>query len=164
MRGIADLVEHGLQHVLAVDERAPQPAQVVEAERLEADARVIDAQDPAQLARGVGRDVAEAHDAQLGVPQQRLGHDPGRVAQVQDPRVGRATLDDSGDPDDGGHGPERADEAAGAGRLVADHAERHREGLVALAGRQTPDPDLGDHEVRPVNRPFEVGGRRQPHR
>ena len=50
-----------------------------------------------------------------------------------------------------------------ARRLVADHAERHRQGLVALAGRKATDPDLRDHEVRPVDRPIEIGGGGQPH-
>ena len=140
MGGIADLIEHGLQHVLAVDERAPQPAQVVEAERLEADARRGRCPGSAQRRAVLVGMLQKPMTRNDGVPQERLGHDPGRVAQVQDPRVGRARSTTRAIPRTAGTVRSAHDEAAGARRLVADHAERDRKGLVALAGREAARP------------------------
>ena len=154
--GAARLVDEGTEPVLAVDVGPPQPAQMVQAERVQPDPSRLDADDAGDGLGGVGGDVAEPHRAYGRVGQQRLGDDAGRVGEVEDPRVGRYAFDHPRDVDDDGYGAQRADEPAGAGRLVAHEAELHRKRLIPLAGGQSADPDLGDDELGTRNGPLEV--------
>jgi len=137
---------------------------VVEAERIESNARWIDADNPREFFGGVRRDVAEPHRAHGCVLEEGLGDDPGRVAQVENPRVRRHALDGPGNLHDHGDGAKRTDEPAGARRLVAHQTELHRQRLVALAGGQPSHPDLGQDKVRSLEGPLEVRGRHQPDR
>ena len=75
-------------------------------------------------------------------------HAPGRAAL-------RGQL---GELEDHGHGPQRLREAAGAGRLLADDAERRRQRLVDEAGRLPADAQLDEHEVGAVDGGVAVAG------
>ena len=110
------------------------------------------------------RHVAQPDRPVAGV-HERLGHDPDRVGEVDDPGVGRAApADVLGQVQDDGDRPQCLGEAARSGRLLADAAEPMGQGLVDEADRLAADPELDEHERGPVDRGVAVGGRRQPAR
>ena len=83
--------------------------------------------------------------------EKRLGHDPDRVGEVDDPGARRGAPRGSlGEIEHDRNGPQRLGEAAGAGRLLADRAEPGRERLVDEARGLAADPQLDEHEVRAV--------------
>ena len=94
------------------------------------------------------RDVAQAQRAMPRV-EQRLGHDPHRVREVEDPGVGRAASRGLlGDLEDERDRPQRLREAAGTRRLLADRAEPVGERLVDEPRRLAADPQLDQRERR----------------
>ena len=52
---------------------------------------------------------------------------------------------------------QREADAAGAGRLLPEHADRERDRLVDHAALEPADPDRGEHEVGALDRVVEVG-------
>ena len=56
-----------------------------------------------------------------------------------------------GEVQDQRHRPQRLGEPAGAGRLLADRAERRRQGLVGQSCRLAADPQLDQHEVGAID-------------
>ena len=82
---------------------------------------------------------------------QRLGHDPDRVREVDDPVPGcGAAVHCLGELQDHGHGADCLGQAAGTGRLLADRAEAGRDGLVAQPSCLTADAELDEHEIGAV--------------
>ena len=94
--------------------------------------------------------------AMAGVDQ-RLGHDPDRVGEVDDPGLGcRVPAGQLRELEHDRHGAQRLGKSAGAGRLLADGAEPEGERLVQEARRLAADPQLDQDEVAPS-----IGGRRR---
>ena len=123
---------------------------------LELDPLGLDAEPRGEPALEADRDVAQP-DRPVAVVEQRLGDDPDRVREVDDPGARRrAPVDLLGDVEDDRHGPERLREAAGAGRLLADRAEPRRQRLVDEAGRLAADAELDEDEVGAVERAVAV--------
>ena len=90
----------------------------------------VDAEVAGEPALEPDRHVAQPDGAMPGV-QQRLGDDPHRVGEVEDPRPGRAAPRGLlGDLEDQRHRAQGLREPAGPGRLLADEAE-----LAAAASR-----------------------------
>ena len=90
---------------------------------LELDPLRLHAEPLGEPALEADRDVAQP-DRPMAVVEQRLGDDPDRVREVDDPGARRrAAGGPLGEVQDDRHGPERLGEAAGAGRLLADRAE-----------------------------------------
>ena len=95
----------------------------------------------------------------MAVVEQRAGHDPDRVGEVDDPRIGRgAATHLIGDVEHDRHGAQSLGEASGAGGLLADAAASQRDGLVEVPCRLTTDAQLQQHEVGAVDRLGEIGG------
>ena len=96
---------------------------------------------------------------------QRLGDDPDRVREVDDPGVaGPASPDRIGDLEDHRDRPERLREPARADGLLADQPEPRRQRLVAEPGRLPADPELEEHDVGAVDRGVAIGRPDQPAR
>ena len=140
------------QHVVVVDEDATDPRQVIEADLIDDDALRRELEHARDRALETDRDVAEA-DRAMAVVEQRARDDADRVREVDDPRVGgRALANALGDLEHDGHRSQRLGEASGAGRLLADAAAGEGYRLVGEPRRLAPDPNLDEHEVRPVER------------
>ena len=115
----------------------------------------VDAEPRREPALEPDRDVAQP-DRPVAVIEQRLGDDPDRVREVDDPVArGREPRRALRDVEDDRHGPERLREAAGAGRLLADRAEPRWQRLVDEARRLAADPELDEHEVGAIERGVE---------
>ena len=83
---------------------------------------------------------------------QRLGHDPDRVGEVDDPGAGRgAPAGQLGQLEHERDGPQRLGEAAGTGRLLADDAEARRHRLVGQPGGLAADAELDEHEIGAID-------------
>ena len=150
------------QAIDAVDPDRPDPGQVVEPDVLELDPVRGHAEAGRHPALDPDRHVAQPDRPVAGI-EQRLGDDPDRVREVDDPGVGRApTVDVLGERQDHGHGPKRLGEATRPNRLLADAAEPVGERLVGEPGGLAPDPELDEDERRPVDRGVPVGRRGQP--
>ena len=101
----------------------------------------------------------------MAVVEQRLGDDPDRVREVDDPRALRGPLGGPlGEVEHDRHGPERLGEPAGAGRLLADRAEPGRQRLVDEPRRLAADAQLDQHEVGAVDGGIGVAGAHEPPR
>ena len=87
-----------------------------------------------------------------GVIAQRLHHDPDRVGEVDQQRLGRDLLDQLPVPDHRGDRPQRHREPAGAGRLLAEHAVLQRHLLVDRPRAFLPGTDRGEHEPGALDR------------
>ena len=119
---------------------------------LQLDALRVHAEARRQVALEPDRDVAQA-DRPVALVEQRLGHDPHGVREVEDPRAGcRPSRRRLRELQDHRHGPQRLGEPAGAGGLLADRPERRRQRLVDQPGGLAADPQLDDHEVGAVER------------
>src|SRR5215211_730282 len=93
------------------------------------------------------RNVAQP-DRSVTLVEKRLGHDPDRVREVDEPMTGCCpTSRPLGQIEDHRYGPERLREAAGACRFLADRAEAERQRLVDEAGRLATDAQLHDDKV-----------------
>ena len=111
------------------------PAQVVEADLVKLNPIRRLAQPLGHLTLDVDRHVAQPDGAVPGV-QQRLGHHPHRIREVDDPRVrSRAATRQLGQLQDDRDGAQRLGESAGAGRLLPDGAEPQGERLVHQSRR-----------------------------
>ena len=87
-----------------------------------------------------------------------LGDQAGRVGEVDDPGVGGEPGHAAGDVDGDGDGAQSVGDAAGADRLLAEHALGERDPLVVRAALQAADADRGEDEVGAAQRLVEVGG------
>ena len=96
----------------------------------------------------------------MAVVEQRLGDDPDRVREVDDPGALRGALapDALGEIQHDRHGPQRLGEPARARRLLADRAELRRQRLVDEPRRLAADAELDEHEVGAVDRGVGVAG------
>jgi hypothetical protein len=114
-----------------------------------------------KLALQADVDVAEA-DRSVARVEQRAGHDPHRVREVDDPRVGRRMLADLlRDLEHDRHRPQRLGEPPRARRLLTDAAELERDRLVEQPLGLASDPDLDDDGICALHRPREVIGLEQ---
>ena len=106
-------------------------------------------------------DVAQA-DRSVTVVEQRLGDDPDRIGEVDEPRArvgaGRRPL---GQVEDHRHRSQGLGQSARADGLLAQAAEADRKRLVDPPRRLTADPELDDDEVRPFERGVGVRRRRE---
>ena len=126
------------EHVLAVDEHAADPGQVVEPDLVDEHARRLDVVELGDPALEADRDVAEA-DRTMARVEQRARDDADRVREVDDPGTRSGALAHAlGDLEDDGHRAKRLREAARSGRLLADAAARERHGLVRRAAPSCP--------------------------
>ena len=99
----------------------------------------------------------------MAAVDQRLGHDPDRVREVDDPVPGCGpAVHRLGELQDHGHRADCLGQAAGTGRLLADRAEAGRDGLVAQASSLTADPELDEHEIGAVQRGIAIGRPDEP--
>ena len=145
------------EHVAAVHAHGPDPAQVVQADVLEADPLGFHLQPAGQPALHPDRHVAQPERAVAAVDQ-CLGHDPDRVREVDDPVPGCGPpVHGLGELQDHGHGADCLGQAAGTGRLLADRAEAGRDGLVAQPRGLAADPELDEHEIGAVQRGIAIG-------
>jgi hypothetical protein len=131
-----------------------EPAEVVEAE-------VVEAQALGRLAQRRGHAAAERRrrvaDADGAVPQhllERLGDHPGGVREVDDPGVRR---DAPGEIEHRRDRPQGEADAAGTGGLLAEHAVPERDALVDRPPLEAADADGDEHEVRALERVVEIG-------
>ncbi len=131
---------------------------MVEPDLVDSHARRRDAELGRDRALEGDRNVAQPDRAMAGV-EQRPGHDPDGVGEVDDPcAVGGELTRTFGDLQHGRHGPHRFREPARAGRLLADAPACGRDRLVAQTRRLAPDPDLDQDCVGAVERAIEVAG------
>jgi hypothetical protein len=144
------------------------PAEVIQPGLLEAQRVGIDADTARDAALERDRDVAEADGPVSGVDQ-RLGDDPDRIGEVDQPGAGCGpSIGQVGELEHDGHGPECLRQPAGTGRLLPDGPEAERQRLVGEARHLAPDPQLDEHEARAVDgldrvgREGEVAGPFQP--
>ena len=125
------------------------------------DALGVDAHPVGDRALEGDRHVAQP-DGPIAAIDQRLGHDPDRVGEVDDPGVRRAALRrDLGQVEDDRYGPHRLGQAPGTGRLLADRAEADRNRLVQEPRRLPADAELDQHEAGAVDGGLDVTGQRQ---
>ena len=91
------------------------------------------------------RDVAEA-DGSVTMIEKGSSHDTHRVGEVDDPGVISCEAADLVcDVENDRHGAECLGESPRAGRLLTDTPASEWDGLVGVAGRLPPDPDLQQH-------------------
>ncbi len=158
---LAVAVEELGQNVAAVDDRRRHPGEVVEPDVTDLDALGVDAHPLGDRALEGDRHVAQP-DGPIAAINQRLGHDPDRVGEVDDPGIRRAAASrDLGQVEDDRYGAQRLGQAAGAGRLLADGAEADRNRLVQEPRRLPADAELDQHEAGAVDGGLDVTGQRQ---
>ena len=159
--GLAVAVEELGQDVAAVDDRRRHPGEVVEPDVPDLDALGVDAHPLGDRALEGDRHVAQP-DGSISAINERLGHDPDRVGEVDDPGIRRAAAGrDVGQVEDDRYGAQRLGQAAGTGRLLADGAEADRDRLVQQPRRLPADAELDQHEAGAVDGSLDVGGERQ---
>src|SRR6266511_535404 len=150
------------QRVDPVDPDRPQPREVVQADVPQLDAVRLDHELGGEPALEADRHVAQA-DGAVALVEQRLGDDPDRVGEVDQPGPGGGAAGRLlGDVEHHRHGPQRLGEPARPGGLLADAAELQRQRLVDAPLRLPADAKLDDHEVRAVQRLLEPPGQLQP--
>ena len=93
----------------------------------------------------------------------RLGDHPGGVGEVDQPGAGRPLARPLGEVDHRRDRPQREADAAGAGRLLPEHAVPERDALVDRAALEPADADGAEHEVGALERVVEVGGGAERH-
>ena len=104
------------------------------------------------------RDVAQPDRPDLAV-EQRLGHQAGRVREVDEPAPGRAAPPgELGELEHDRNGPERLREPARPGGLLPDAPEPERDRLVEEPRGLAADAQLHDHERRTVDRLVTIAG------
>ena len=149
------------QDVVAVEQQAPDPGQVVQPDLVDEHALGLDPEHARGGALDADRDVAQADGAVTRV-EQAAGDDPDRVGEVDDPGVlGGQLAHALGDLEHDGDGAQRLAEPAGAGRLLADAAAGERDRLVGEAGLLAADAELDQDERSALERAVEVVGDRQ---
>ena len=135
---------------------------MVQADVLELDLLRLDPEARREPALEPDRHVAQP-DRPVALVEERLGDDPDRVREVDDPRVvGGTPPDPLREVQHDRHRPERLGEAARARRLLADRAELRRERLVDQPSRLPTDAKLDEHEAGAVDRRVGVAGEGQP--
>ena len=117
------LVEQVRQSVDPIDADGPLPAQVVEPDVLELDPLRGHVEPCRKATLELDGHVAQP-ERPVAVVEERLGDDPDRVGEVDDPGVlGRPLRGELRELEHERHGPQRLGEPAGAGRLLADDPE-----------------------------------------
>ena len=153
----ASSVEQVGEHVAAVHAHGPYPAQVVQADVLQADPFGLHLEPAGQPALHPDRDIAQPERTVASVDQ-CLGHDPDRVREVDHPVPGGGpAVHRLGELQDHRHRADCLGQAAGTGRLLADRPEAGRDGLVAQARGLTADPELDEHEIGAVQCCIAIG-------
>ena len=152
------------QHVLAVEQHATRPREVVEPHLVDDHTGRLHAQPAGKAALETDRDVAET-DGSVAAVEEGARHDADGVGEVDDPGVRRPDLPyplrDLEHNRDGAH---RLREAARAGRLLSDAAAGERRRLVVQPRLLPPDPDL-DQDVAGIrDRGVEIAGHLEPAR
>ena len=153
---LAVRVEQVGKRLGAVDEHAPDPGEVVEADLVDEHAARLDLEQARDQPLDADRDVAEADRAVSGV-EKRTRDDPDGVREVDDPGVRRGQLAHAlRDLEHDRNGAHRLRESAGARRLLPDAAARERDRLVGEPGVLAADAQLENDERRAVDRRVEV--------
>jgi len=134
------------QHVTAVEQHAPDPGQMVQADLVDDELRRLDPEPLRPAPLEPDRHVAEP-DRPVPVIEQSPRDDSDRVREVDDPRI-RRRAHALGDLEHDRDGAQRLREPAGSRRFLADAAARQRERLVGESSLLAADPDLDQHEVR----------------
>ena len=140
-----------------------QPSEVVEAEVVEPQGIGRRAQRGGDAAAERRRRVADADRAVGEHLLQRLGDHPRGVGEVHEPGVRCAAGDALGEIEHRRDRAQREADAAGTGRLLAEHAVPERDALVDRAALEAADADRHEHEVGAVDGVVEVGGRAERH-
>src|SRR4029079_8953199 len=83
---------------------------------------------------------------------------PGRVGEVDDPRVRAYGCDPLRDVDRHRHGAQPVGDPARAGRLLTEQAEVEGDAFVRGAALEATHPDGGEHERGAAKRVVQVGG------
>lgn len=102
--------------------------------------------------------IADADHPSAEFLGHRLGDQPGRVGEVDDPRPGGAAGDPAGELTGHRHGPQAVRDPARAHRLLAEDSFRQGDPLVRGAPFQATDADGGKDEIGPAQGFFEVPG------
>ena len=136
----------------------PDPGQVVQPDVLELHPLGLDPEALGEPPLEADRDVAQPDRPDLTV-EQRLGHQAGRVREVDEPAPGRAAAPgELGELEHDRNGPQRLREPARPGGLLPDAPEPERDRLVEQPGGLAPDAQLHDHERRTVDRLVTIAG------
>ena len=158
LRGILDQIG---QMVDAPHPYSPLPGEMVQPDVLQADVARINMEKAGEPALEADRRVAEPYRP-VPLVEQRLGHDPDRVREVDDP--GPRLRPPAGllrDLEYHRHRPQSLGEAAGSGGLLTDAAELEGKGLVYQPSGLPPDPQLDYHEIGAVEGSVAVLGHGQ---
>ena len=133
-----------------------QPAEVVEAEVVEPELLRIAVERGRHAPAESRRRVADADRAVAELCADRLGHEPRRIREVDEPCLRRALCDPARELDHHGNGPQREAQAARPGRLLADDSLVERDALVDDAALEVADADRAEDEVGAVEGVVEV--------
>ena len=87
---------------------------------------------------------------------------PAGLVKLMTQASGASRGDAAGDVDGDRDGAQPVRDAAGADRLLAEHALGERDPLVDRPAVEAADADRGEHEVGAAQRLVEVGGRGRP--
>ena len=133
---------------------------VVQAEQVDGEiVAVVQRQHVADKHLHTNRNITDADKAfETGMTIDRLGHHPGRVGEVNHPRVRADLLHVFDDIENDRDGTQAFEQAARAVGLLPEIAVAQRDTLVQLARLQLADAQLGSHEISIFQRQTAVEG------
>ena len=169
---VAVIAQELREDVGAVEPNGAHPRQMVEAYLTSEDASRGDLKQSGDVPLDPDSDIAQPDRAVPRV-EERPGHDPDRVREVDDPRVVLRSFAGAGsDLEHDRDGSKRLGETAGARGLLADAAAGEWDRLIREAGGLAADAELDEDEGRPVKCHIEIvrhsqravvaGGREHP--
>ena len=148
--------EDGRQPVLAIDHHPPDPAQMVEPEVVALNLTHRMTERAGQPVKHLARGVADADHPQPGQAGQRLGHEPGRIGETDEPRLGRVPFDGPRLFDHHRNRAQRLRQPTKPGRLLPGNPALDRDPFVTRPGRRPAYPEAAHHELGPGYRLFDL--------
>src|SRR5712691_2097075 len=140
-------------------EDALDPAEMIQSQVLKVELVERLSERPGDAMEELARSVANADDAHVRMIDEGLRDHSGRVGDVDQPGVGRVTIDQPRVIERHRYGSERHGKASRAGGLLAGETMLNRDALVVSASGHSADANTAQHERSALDGVFE-GSRR----